>query len=719
MRFVTWVPCVRVTLEEIAEAMNSRKRYLVFVSSTYTDLVDERQAVSQALLRSNCFPSQMENWPAMDAEQMVAIKQLIDECDYYLVVSAGKYGSVEPVSGMSYTELEYDYAQSIGKPTIRLLHRDPFKALRGDQIETDLAARASLKRFRSKLKRSSVCSFWTTPEELKTETILALQDLTERHPVEGWVRSDTVAGARDQQREFELMNQLIDNLRKQDLDLGSALRDLPVPMIRMSEQGVIKAFNEAARDLIGDQLNVGIQFGSLFEALGRPIEGWLREGLLGSGSSVTENLRLQESDKDTLIQAKISAIEGRLGNGFIAVLDDATQLKSLERQLIQSQKMEVISQLAGGVARDFNDLLTAISGHCDLLMLRRDPGDPDFGDLEQINHNTNRAASLVGQLLAFSRKQNLQFAAIDLRDLILDLSHLLNRLAGDEVSIETSFDDELPLIRADKRQIKQVIMNIVVNARDAMEGIGTIKVDCVALNLTKDFIRQNTVIPNGKYAQISISDHGVGIAPEYIGRIFEPFFTTKWNRKGAGIRLSTAYGIVKQSGGFLFVKSRLKEGTVFEMLFPEDELQEQIPADLVNQYPYEAELPEGTETVLLAEDEAAVRTFMSRCLQLRGYYVLEASGGEEALELLREAEGQVDLIISNVTMPGLDGPTWVKEALKLVPETPVIFVSGYLEDDYFGNGPLLPGSVFLPKPFSVRQLVTAVHHELTTRRSVD
>lgn len=688
-----------------------KKRYVVFVSSTYTDLVEERQAVSKALLRSNCFPSQMENWPAMDAEQVIAIKQLIDECDYYLVVTAGKYGSTDKRSGISYTEIEYDYALSIGKPIIRLLHRDPFNELRGDQIESSQKAKRQLESFRTKLKTGSVCSFWRSADDLMLETTLALHDVISRHPSDGWVRSKTVEVAQEQQRESAIIAELIKNVRKQNLDLGSALADLPVPILRLSTSGEIQEYNEAARVLIGNELRKDVHMTHLMEGLGRPINDWMKDALERSDTGGSEFLRLTRRDREIFVQVTLNATRGEGDHGLIAVLNDATELKSLEAQFVQTQKMQAIGQLVGGMAHDFNNLLTAISGHCDLLLLRHDQGDPDFSDLVQINQTANRAAALVGQLLAFSRKQTLQPETLDVRDILSDLTHLLNRLVGPKISLTLNHDPVLKPIRADKRQLEQVLMNLVVNARDAMPSGGKIKISTELTTLAKPLERDRTRVPVGEYVIIQVEDHGVGIPIDKLQKVFEPFFTTKRTGEGNGMGLSTVYGIVKQTGGNIFVDSTVGVGTNFILYFPALSSKEISEPPSVTRTPLPLSEHKGA-VILLAEDEAPVRAFASRSLRSIGMDVLEADCGEAALKILSDQRLSIDAIVSNVVMPGMDGPTWVIEALKERAGTPVVFISGYAKDVFDNLEAKIPHSVFLPKPFSLQDLVATVASRL-------
>lgn len=395
---------------------------------------------------------------------------------------------------------------------------------------------------------------------------------------------------------------------------------------------------------------------------------------------------------------------------MLAVLNDATELKTLEAKFVQSQKMQAIGQLAGGVAHDFNNLLTAISGHCDLLLLRHDQGDQDYADLVQIHQNANRAASLVGQLLAFSRKQNLQPEVLDLRDTLSDLTHLLNRLVGEKVRLTLIHDPDLKSIRADKRQLEQVMMNLVVNARDAMPEGGDIDISTNTMTLETEFVRQRATVPAGEYVIVQVADQGVGISSDKLSKIFEPFYTTKRLGEGTGLGLSTAYGIVKQTGGFIFAESDRGRGTTFSLYFPVHRADKTARA--APQPPKAAVLARAGEgVILLVEDEAPVRAFASRALKMRGYQVIEADCAEEALELLKDDDLDVDVFVTDVIMPGLDGPTWVREALKKRPDVKVIFVSGYAEDSLADQQARIPNSVFLPKPFSLNQLAATVQEQ--------
>ncbi len=348
-----------------------------------------------------------------------------------------------------------------------------------------------------------------------------------------------------------------------------ALDTLPVALLRLDPNGKVVYANRLARDLLpAFATGTEDRLPALVEGLGRSVGEWVSEAAAGRGLYRAEVVRVTGADVETYLQISLSRPVGSDTTNLLAVLSDATELKTLEAQFVQSQKMQAIGQLAGGVAHDFNNLLTAISGHCDLLMLRHGEGDDDHADLTQITQNANRAAALVGQLLAFSRKQTLELRPIDLRDALDDLAHLLNRLVGDRVTLRVRNDPALIPIRGDRRQLEQVLMNLVVNARDAMPGGGEILIATECQYLAAPLKRDRVVVPAGQYVIISVTDGGTGISPDNLSRIFEPFFTTKRPGEGTGLGLSMAYGIVKQSGGYIFADSTADEGTRFSLYFP-------------------------------------------------------------------------------------------------------------------------------------------------------
>ena len=489
-----------------------------------------------------------------------------------------------------------------------------------------------------------------------------------------------------------------------------ALQQLPIPLVKVAADGTVLSFNDMAAYLIGPSLVRDTHLSYLMEGLGRSITDWVADTLAGRLAQKSEFLRLKREDREVFVQVTLNLVTEKGAPVLVAVLNDATELKTLEAQFVQSQKMQAIGQLAGGVAHDFNNLLTAISGHCDLLLLRHDQGDADFSDLVQINQNANRAAGLVGQLLAFSRKQTLRPELLNMRDTLADLTHLLNRLVGEKITLTLSHDPLLPPIRADKRQLEQVLMNLVVNARDAMPCGGEIKIATDCLDLAEPLKRDRVTVPAGKYISVQVTDEGQGIAPDKLQKVFEPFYTTKRTGEGTGLGLSTAYGIIKQSGGFIFVDSTLGVGTAFSLYFPVMTQDKTVAPAVVQPL---AVVPNHTDgIVLLVEDEAPVRAFASRALRMRGYTVLEADSAEAALKTLEDETLAVDVFVTDVIMPGMDGPSWVREALKGRPGVPVVFVSGYAEDSFNAAQMTIPNSVFLPKPFSLTDLTNTVHQQM-------
>ena len=397
-------------------------------------------------------------------------------------------------------------------------------------------------------------------------------------------------------------------------------------------------------------------------------------------------------------------------SGLMLYFIDATEQKQLQAQFAQSQKMQAIGQLAGGVAHDFNNLLTAMIGFCDLLLQRHKPGDQSFNDIMQIKQNGNRAANLVRQLLAFSRQQTLQPKVLSLVDVLSELTNLLRRLIGAQVRLDMVHGRDVGLVKVDQGQLEQVIINLVVNARDAMPTGGTVTIRTRNHKQETRVLRGQDDMPAGAYVAIEVADSGIGIPPENLQRIFEPFFSTKEIGSGTGLGLSTVYGIVRQTGGFINVESTVGTGSKFIVYLPvftnaegsvetkPEEVREDKPGpDLT-----------GAGTILLVEDEDAVRLFSARALKNKGYTILEARSGEEALEVLEKEGDKIDLMISDVVMPQMDGPTLYKQMCGRWPKIRVIFVSGYTEDrlrEQFTSGETI---YFLPKPFTLKQLAGKV-----------
>ncbi|AXS41197.1 response regulator [Breoghania sp. L-A4] len=438
----------------------------------------------------------------------------------------------------------------------------------------------------------------------------------------------------------------------------------------------------------------------------------------GQGEIAPMDIQLAGSDDDRSATFYISAVEDGEDEGEAAIVYalETTRQRALELQFAQSQKMQAIGQLAGGVAHDFNNVLTAIIGFSDLLLANHRPADPSFQDIMNIKQNANRAAGLVRQLLAFSRRQTLRPKQLELNDVLADLSILLDRLLGEKVELKVVHGRDLWPVMADLNQFEQVIVNLAVNARDAMIDGGQLTIRTSNVTREQSTTFDNTRgMPTGEYVLIEATDTGTGMSQQVMDKIFEPFFSTKDVGKGTGLGLSTVYGIIKQTGGYIYPVSTVGEGTMFRIFLPRHVVEENavaIPADVQPEAPM-TDLT-GSATILLVEDEEAVRAFAARALASRGYTVHEASCGTEALEVLEAAGGEVDLVVSDVVMPEMDGPSLLRELRKTKPDLKIIFVSGYAEEAFEKNLPENEKFSFLPKPFTLKQLATAVKEALSS-----
>jgi two-component system, cell cycle sensor histidine kinase and response regulator CckA len=392
---------------------------------------------------------------------------------------------------------------------------------------------------------------------------------------------------------------------------------------------------------------------------------------------------------------------------------ETTDQRVLQRQFDQSQKMEVVGKLAGGIAHDFNNVLSAIMMATDFLLNASKPSDPSFQDIMQIKQNANRAASLVRQLLAFSRRQTLRPQVLDLGDALSDLSMLLRRLIGERVALDAPRTPDLWPVKADLSQFEQVVVNLAVNARDAMPNGGRLVLRTANVSAAESEALALSGMPKGEYVRVDVSDTGTGIPPEIIDRIFEPFFTTKEVNKGTGLGLSTVYGIIKQTGGFIYPESEVGRGTTFHIFLPRHVPTAEEVALPAAKAAKEAAKPvpaddTGHGTILLVEDEEGLRGLNARGLASRGYTVLQAANGVEAIEAIDRHSGKVDLVVSDVVMPEMDGPTLLKELRRRDPGVRVIFVSGYAEEAFEKNLPEEGTYAFLAKPFTLKQLVEKV-----------
>jgi two-component system cell cycle sensor histidine kinase/response regulator CckA len=408
---------------------------------------------------------------------------------------------------------------------------------------------------------------------------------------------------------------------------------------------------------------------------------------------------------------------------------ETTAQRELENKVTQQQKMELVGQLAGGIAHDFNNVLSAIIMATDFLLNAHKPTDPSFQDIMQIKQNANRAASLVRHLLAFSRKQTLRPQVLDVGEVLSDLTMLLRRLIGENVTLDVVHGRDLWPVKVDISQFEQVIVNLAVNARDAMPDGGRLRLRTANVTAKDSERFRAKGMPAADYVLVEVSDTGTGIPEAILDKIFDPFFSTKEVGKGTGLGLSTVYGIIKQTGGFIYVDSVLREGTTFRIFLPrhiagaeeaaaERAAEAEVPAvtdvlaaaDQVKRAA-SADLT-GQGTILLVEDEEGLRALNARGLASRGYTVLEAGNGLEAIDLLEKFDGQVDLVVSDVVMPEMDGPTLARELRRRNPDLKIIFVSGYAEDAFQKHLPDHGQYAFLPKPFTLKQLVAAVKETL-------
>jgi len=490
-----------------------------------------------------------------------------------------------------------------------------------------------------------------------------------------------------------------------------ALEFAPMGTVRITADGVIVGHNRFFSEWLGPggrNAMLGRTFLPLVAERDRDrVRQVLEDADPDGATSRPADIVLGDGDGERFASMFVRRPRGSSTERVIYLIDVSEQ-RSLEAQFAQSQKMQAVGQLAGGVAHDFNNLLTAMTGYCDLLLQRHRAGDQSFADVMQIKQNANRAANLVRQLLAFSRQQTLIPRVVDLTEILSDLSHLLRRLIGETITLDLEHGRDLRPVRVDPGQLEQVIINLVVNARDAMPGGGRIAMRTGITETVRPLRQGDEVMPAGEYVMIEVIDDGTGMPAEVQERIFEPFFTTKDLGQGTGLGLSTAFGIIKQFGGYMFVDSTPDVGTTFSIYLPAWTGEVEVTAADGHRR-LDADLS-GSGTVLLVEDEDPVRLFAARALRGKGYTVLEARSGEAALELLQAEKPKIDLMVTDVMMPGIDGPTLIREVRKDRPAVPVVCISGYSEDALRQRIADAESVAFLPKPFSLKQLAQAVKH---------
>lgn len=485
--------------------------------------------------------------------------------------------------------------------------------------------------------------------------------------------------------------------------------EAPLGIALVDNYGRVSECNDAFSHMVGKEFH---------DLMGKVLGDFVIEQSQSQVESILKNIRDGKSqpipeeitfigDKGVTAQMFASPYMG--DTGIVLHFTDVTERKHLESQMAQSQKMQAVGQLAGGIAHDFNNLLTAMIGFCDLLLMRHKAGDPSFADIMQIKQNSNRAANLVRQLLAFSRQQTLQPKVLDLTDTITEVSHLLKRLIGANIELKINHARDLGMVRVDEGQMEQVLINLVVNARDAMNTGGVVTIQ----TLNKETKRMKRIgtdeMPAGEWVGVSVTDTGTGIPEDIQERIFDPFFSTKEIGSGTGLGLSTVYGIVRQTNGFIELESEMGQGTTFTVWLPRV-VEKEVRAVADAKAKQEVQDLTGTARILLVEDEDAVRSFSTRALQNKGYEVYDANSGEDALEKIEKDNLEFDLLITDVIMPDMDGIELSQKVLEKFPDMTVIYMSGYTEDrvkDDMGEN-----FYFLPKPFTLKALAEKVKEAL-------
>jgi two-component system, cell cycle sensor histidine kinase and response regulator CckA len=510
-------------------------------------------------------------------------------------------------------------------------------------------------------------------------------------------------------------------LRESEAFNRAVLGSLNSRIAVLDKEGLIIAINEAWKKFNQEscvpvfQADIGQNYLEVCRQKSRPfatdtidaLKG-IQAVLDGSQSQFSMEYPCHSETKQYWFLMNVTPLARKRGGAVVSHIN-ITDHKQLQEQFLQSQKMDAIGRLAGGVAHDFNNLLTAIIGYSQILLRSFAEDNPHRHELEEIEKAGSRAAALTSQLLAFSRKQVLQARVLDLDEVVANMENMLRRLIGENIELKTSLESRTAFVKTDPGQIEQVIMNLVVNARDAMQHGGKLLIETQSVVLDENYPHDHINVKPGRYVMLAVSDSGCGMDPETQAHMFDPFFTTKEQGKGTGLGLSTVYGIVKQSNGHIWVYSEPGQGTTFKIYLPRFE----DVADHSLQNDNAAVLPRGTETVLLVEDETPVRQLATRVLSRQGYTVLEATNGEEALRLAQEqAAREIHLLMTDVVMPQKGGKVLATELQKLRPEMKILFVSGYTDDAVIHNGVLNNSANFLQKPFTLYALTQKVREVL-------
>jgi PAS domain S-box-containing protein len=479
-------------------------------------------------------------------------------------------------------------------------------------------------------------------------------------------------------------------------------------ILEITSEGRIVYANPAAIALIG--ILEETLLASNFTDLLKETDGQLIKDQLGTihnqSKTIIRDFPVMINGKQILLN--IFPIMDEKHKTIVIILNDVSERKRMEAQFLQAQKMEAIGRLAGGIAHDFNNLLTIIKGYSQLSLMELKESDPLKRNIEEIRKAADRASDLTRQLLAFSRRQILEMRVLDLNSIVRDVDEMLLRIIGEDIELVTLLAGDLGRVKTDRGEIEQVIMNLAVNARDAMPDGGKLTIETANAELDEAFARAHVAVTPGRYVMFSVSDTGVGMTPEIKERVFEPFFTTKEKGKGTGLGLSTVYGIVKQSGGNIWVYSEPGKGSTFKIYLPRvDEPLEEVVERVVA-----GEFPRGTETILVVEDEDEVREVAVRILSGQGYKVLEASQGLDAFLICTEHDGPIHLLLTDVVMPKMSGRELAETLMSIRPGIKVLYMSGYTDNAIVHHGVLETGVDFIQKPFAVDALARKVRDVL-------
>ena len=498
-------------------------------------------------------------------------------------------------------------------------------------------------------------------------------------------------------------------LRRSEADLRTIFDSTGQALILLDTEGRVRLYNASAARC-AEQCGGRIGVGTRASELALLDEGSLQAALAGERVAIERGPGRQDAGGPTFeVSFAPVAVDGGRPIGVCVTAADITERRRVDEQLRRAERMQATGRLAGGVAHEVNNMMTAILGFGDFLLRSLGQSDPRAADVHEIVKAAGRAADVTRQLLAFSRQQVLHPRTIDLNETLRDLLPMLRRSVGEGHDVGERFSGDSCCCYADPGQVEQVVLNLVLNARDAMPTGGRITIETALARLDDPYAARHPelTLPSGEFVMLAVSDRGAGMDGATLSRMFEPFFTTKPVGQGTGLGLSTAYGIVKQSNGFIFAYSEPGEGAVFKVYLPRS-LEEATRVSGGRRVP----VARGTEQVLLVEDEEIVRSLTSRALREYGYTVLEARGGEEALAIFEDEEDGIDLVVTDVAMPGMGGRELAQRLRERSPELPILFISGYTGDDVVERGLLAAGAPFLSKPFAPEALAAAVRRLL-------